>query len=158
MNSNAGKIVAGAAFIFLLAWFSRGSFVGAQAPAFTLRGLYGGDVNLADYRGRSVLLVFWSTSCGICRNELPVVDRLSAELSRKGVSTLTINIADVAGARQFLAAEHIGLATAVDPTGEVARSYGVSGVPRLVLVGPDGKIKHSRTGYTSHAQLSRWAN
>jgi thiol-disulfide isomerase/thioredoxin len=67
-------IAAGTA-VFL---FLRHNEIGRQAPDFALQGAYGGEYRLDSFRGRPVLLVFWNTNCGICRHELPILDRLLA--------------------------------------------------------------------------------
>jgi len=71
------------ATFFFLQW---DSMAGRAAPDFTLDQAYGGRVDLSAYQGKAVLLVFWLTSCGICRHELPVLDRLSAEFRARAAS------------------------------------------------------------------------
>jgi peroxiredoxin len=143
-------IAAGLALVLFL----RHDRIGRAAPDFALQGAYGGQYRLDSFRGRPVLLVFWTTSCGICRHELPILDRLYAEAARNGVEVAGVNIGDVAGAREVMRPLH--LLNLVDPDGSVARSYGVSGVPRLVLIGADGKIKRSAAGLEGEADLREW--
>lgn len=135
-------------------FFLRNSDVGKKAPDFALQGAYGGEFHLDSFRGRPVLLAFWTTSCGICRHELPVLDRLSTEASRRGVDIACVNIGDVEGAREVLRPMH--LINLVDPDGRAARAYGVSGVPKLVLVGADGKIERSTSGWMRESSLRAW--
>lgn len=141
--------VAAALFLFL-----RHNDIGRQAPEFTLQGAYGGDYHLDSFRGRPVLLVFWTTSCGICRHELPILDSLYGEASRNGVEIACVNIGDVDGAREVMRPLH--LLNLVDADGRAAQSYGVSGVPKLVLIGADGKIKHSAAGMEREESLRTW--
>jgi peroxiredoxin len=143
-----------AAFIFLQ-W---DSMAGRPAPEFTLDQAYGGHVDLSAYHGKAVLLVFWLTSCGICRHELPLLDRLSPEFRAHGVEVLAINIRDIEGAREFMAAKHLRLTNLIDPDGETAERYKVSGVPKLVLIGPDGKIRRSAAGWQDEPTLREWLN
>jgi len=143
-------IVAGVAVLLFL----RHSDVGRQAPDFALEGAYGGEYRLDSFRGRPVLLVFWSTSCGICRHELPVLDNLYAEASQNGIEIACVNIGDVAGAREVMRPFH--LLNLVDQDGNAARDYHVSGVPKLVLIGADGKIKRSASGWERAAALRTW--
>jgi thioredoxin-like negative regulator of GroEL len=65
-----------------------------------------------------------------------------------------VNIGDLDGARQVMRPLH--LLNLVDADGSVARSYRVSGVPKLVLVGADGKIKRSAPGMQGEASLREW--
>jgi peroxiredoxin len=143
--------IAAAVLLFL---FLRHSDVGRAAPEFALQGAYGGEYRLDTFRGKPVLLVFWMTSCGICRHELPLLDRMQGEAARDGVEIAGVNIGDVEGAREVMRPLH--LLNLVDREGQAARSYGVSGVPKLVLIGADGKIKHSASGMLSEDRIRDW--
>ena len=143
-------IAAGVAVFLLL----RHNEVGRRAPDFALQGAYGGEYRLDSFHGKPVLLVFWNTNCGICRHELPVLDSLYAEASRNGVEIAGVNIGDVDGAREVMRPLH--LLNLVDADGSAARSYGVSGVPKLVLIGADGKIRRSASGMRGEAALREW--
>ncbi|HTQ58532.1 MAG TPA: TlpA disulfide reductase family protein [Bryobacteraceae bacterium] len=134
--------------------YVRGTQIGRKAPDFDLRGAYGGDYHLDSFHGHPVLLAFWSTSCSICRHELPILDGMRAEANQNGVEIACVNIGDLDGARDVMRPLH--LLSLVDPDGSAARAYGVSGVPRLVLVGADGKIKRFRVGYTPENTIRAW--
>ena len=127
-----------------------------QAPDFTLGEAYGGRVDLNSYRGKPVLLVFWLTTCSICRHELPLLDRLNPEFRARGVEVLAINIRDLDGAREYMATEHMRLTNLIDVDGETAQRYKVSGVPKLVLIGRDGKILRSAAGWQDESVLRDW--
>jgi peroxiredoxin len=135
-------------------FYLRGTQIGRAAPDFALNGAYGGQYHLDSFRGRPVLLAFWSTSCSVCRHELPILDGLRAEASQNGVEIACVNIGDVDGAREVMRPLH--LLNLVDPDGSAAHAYGVSGVPKLVLVGADGKIKHSASGLAGKNTLRNW--
>ncbi len=142
---------AAALVIFLIV---RHGDIGRQAPDFNLQGAYGGAYHLDSFRGKPLLLVFWSTSCGICRHELPVLDTLQGEASKTGVQIACVNIGDVDGAREVMRPLH--MLNLVDADGRAAQSYGVSGVPKLVMIGADGKIKHSSSGMVPEDDLREW--
>ncbi|MFN7994781.1 MAG: TlpA disulfide reductase family protein [Bryobacteraceae bacterium] len=127
---------------------------GRPAPDFALQGAYGGRYHLDSFRGKPVLLVFWTTSCPICRHELPIVNNILPEAMRKGVEVAGVNIGDVDGAREVLRPYH--LLNLVDSDGTAARNYRVSGVPKLVLIGSDGKIAHAAAGFQSADTLLSW--
>ena len=142
-------LILGLAAFFLL----HNRHIGGQAPDFALQGVYGGDdYHLDSFHGKSVLLVFWTTSCGICRHELPILDRVYSAAARNNVEIACVNIGDIDGAREILRPLRFHL-NLVDPDGSVAHSYGVSGVPELVLVGADKKIKWSASGLQSEETL-----
>lgn len=66
--------------------------VGIRAPAFELRNLAGDTVALADYRGKIVLLNFWSTLCIPCTAEMPALNNLHLALAGKGFTVLAVSI------------------------------------------------------------------
>ena len=127
--------------------------VGKPAPNFQLQGAYGGTIDLASLRGRPALLVFWATSCGICRHELPMLSRLASEFG-SSVQFVGVNLGDRQGARDIL--RSLRLTNTVDETGEAARNYSVNGTPKLVLIGRDGKILHENEGAKPESILRQW--
>ena len=147
----AAALVAG---LFL----TRDSVINQPAPSFSLPETYGGRVDLESYRGQPVLLVFWMTSCGICRAELPLLSRIAPELRRKGIAVVAIHLGEADGARDYLRANDIALTSLIDTDGSVSRAYRVSGVPKLVLIGADGKIKRARAGLARQDTLRAWAD
>ena len=150
-----GTAIVGLAAVIIV-FLLRDGMTGREAPDFSLREAYGGQVQLQSLRGRPVLLVFWTTSCGICRRELPVLDRLAEEFRGRGVEMLAINLGDLEGARQYMRENHLNLTTLVDPDGIVGQKYSVNGVPKLVLVGADGRIKRAHAGMQSERTVRQW--
>ncbi len=152
----------GIIFFFLLVaillgvYFTRDASLGRPAPEFSLLESYGGRIDLASYRGRPVLLIFWTTSCSICQHELPVLSRMAPEFASKGVAIVAIHLGGSDQARDYMASNHIDLTSAADPDGEVGRAYHVVGVPRLVLIGSDGRVKRASSGWTSASVLRQW--
>ncbi len=155
-RQTGGLGIVGLCVILLFFALNWDSMAGKEAPDFTLDQAYGGRVDLAAYRGRPVLVVFWLTSCGICRHELPLLDQLRTDFRASGVEILAVNIRDLDGAREFMSGKHLRLTNLVDATGETARKYKVSGVPKLVLIGPDGKIRRSAAGWQDEQTLRGW--
>lgn len=142
--------------ILLGVYFTRDASLGRPAPEFSLLESYGGRVDLASYRGRPVLLVFWTTSCSICQQELPVLSRMAPELASKGIAVVAIHLGGSNQARDYMTSNHIDLTSAADPDGEVGRAYYVVGVPKLVLIGSDGRVKRVSSGWTNPSVLRQW--
>jgi peroxiredoxin len=148
LNKPLWMIVGLAVFLFL-----RNGEVGRKAPDFSLQGVYGGsDYHLNSFQGKSVLLVFWTTGCGVCRRELPILNGLRSDAARSNAEIACVNIGDMDGAREVMRPLRLRL-NLVDLDGSAARSYGVSGVPKLLLIGPDGKIKWTASGLQSEQVL-----
>lgn len=156
MERKHGFALSSMAVMLAVLFLNWDSTAGRPAPDFVLAQAYGGTVNLSSYRGRSVLLVFWTTSCSICRRELPMLDRLRTDFGARGVEVLAVNIRDLDGAREFMASEHLRLTNLIDTDGAAAERYKVQGVPKLVLIGPDGKIRRSAAGWQSERTLRQW--
>jgi len=137
-------------------WFARDANLNKPAPAFSLPETDGGQVDLASYSGRPVLLVFWESSCSICQHELPILNRLEPEFRGHGISVVAINLSGEDDARAYMSSNNIRLKSLYESNGVVARAYHVGGIPKLVLIGKDGKIKRSTSGWTSESALRRW--
>ena len=144
--------------IILGVWLLRDGNLGKPAPAFSLPETDGGQVDLASYSGRPVLLVFWASSCGICQRELPTLNRLEPELRGKGIAVVTINVGGESDARNYMSSNNISLKSLYDSNGKVAQSYHVGGIPKLVLIDKDGKIKRSHSGWMNESALRDWAD
>jgi beta-lactamase regulating signal transducer with metallopeptidase domain/peroxiredoxin len=119
---------------------------GQVAPAFTVQTLDGRQLQLKDYRGKAVLLHFWSTWCKPCVASTPALKEFYEELSQNaGFAMVSLSLDD----DNRRVREHVekhGLAwpqVCLGLGSEVAADYGVSGVPACFLIGPDGKIIYS---------------
>jgi len=99
------------------------------APAFHLSDLQGRPVRLEDYRGRVVLLNFWATWCGPCRDEFPAMERLSKDLGTRGLTVLALNYEEDSAAvsgfvRSYRQGSLVGAALGFrEWGGAAARSY-----------------------------------
>ncbi|MFT4014912.1 MAG: TlpA disulfide reductase family protein [Paracoccus sp. (in: a-proteobacteria)] len=113
----------------------------APVPATPFTDPEGGTHSLADYRGKVVLLNFWATWCAPCREEMPSLDALQAQMGGADFQVLAI----AAGhnpppqIKRFLAEEKIEhLPVLLDPRQALARQMGVMGMPVTVLIDRDG--------------------
>jgi peroxiredoxin len=139
-------------------YLTRDGSLDQQAPGFSLPETYGGRIDLDSYRGQPVLLVFWMTSCGICRRELPLVSRMAPEFRRKGIAVVAIHLGGGDEAREYLRQNDVAVTSLVDADGAVGQAYRVSGVPKLVLIGADGRIKKTDAGMAGESTLREWMN
>jgi peroxiredoxin len=151
-----GAVLLCAAAIIGGLYLTRDADLNRPAPGFSLPETYGGSVGLESYRGRPVLLVFWTTSCGICRRELPAVSRVAPEFRSKGIGVVAIHLGGGDDVRDFMSSNHIALTSLVDTEGAVGQAYHVSGVPKMVLIGADGKIKRTKAGMANESELREW--
>lgn len=116
--------------------------VGAVAPAFTLHRLDGhGNVSLAAYRGKAVVLNFWASWCNPCKSEAKVLQHDWTRY-RSRVVFLGIDYHDLASdARQFVDVHELTFPMLDDGSGNVTHGkYGVSQVPETYVVSRSGRI------------------
>ncbi len=115
--------------------------VGNAASDFSLSGP-GGETTLSSLKGNLVLVHFWATWCPPCREELPSLAKLNGQMAGKPFRLLAISI-DREGnpaVQKLFGQLGIALPVLLDPTSDVAKQYGISGVPESFLVSPGGVI------------------
>ncbi len=112
----------------------------AMVP-FELHALDGSVVRSRDLSGKIVLMNFWATWCGPCKEEMPTLARLQRRLDpdRFALVTITTDL-QRQGIAQFLARLGITLPVLFDEDQEVSRGFLVRGLPTTVLIGPDGML------------------
>ena len=125
---------------------------GTEAPDFTLPDADGKQVSLADFRGRTVVLVFYPSDFSpVCTDQLSVYQEILGEFESRGVQLLGISVDGAFCHRAFRDQLNLTIPLLADfhPKGEVAQAYGVwseeYGVAgrALVMIGPDGAVRWS---------------
>lgn len=122
--------------------------VGDPAPAFKLRTLDGKTVSLADYKGQVVMLNFWASWCGPCRQEMPHLDALQSSLGKAGFAVVGVNVdEDPAAARAFLKKVPVSFTQVSDADNKVAQSYENAAMPTSFFIDRKGNIAAIHQGY-----------
>ena len=115
---------------------------------------------LSEWDGRLVLVNFWATWCGPCRDEMPLLDRVGTAWAEKGLQVVGIAIDDDDAVRRFLQDNPVRYPILVDasdgtdPSLVFGDTRGV--LPYSVLIGRDGKVLEQRAGAFSQASLTGW--
>jgi peroxiredoxin len=121
---------------------------GTPAPAFTLAARDGGKVSLADLTGQVVMINFWATWCGPCRQEMPLLAQLHAKYEPLGFTMLGVNVEpDSAAAVAWLNGVPVTFPILFDTDSAVAGRFGVEGMPSSVLVDRNGQVRYIHRGY-----------
>ena len=122
------------------------NFVMHDAPkpvaAINFDDAQGRSRNLADFKGKVVLLNIWATWCGPCRKEMPALDRLQAALGGPDfeVVALSIDRGGMDAVRKFLADIGIrNLAMYLDSSGQALRTLSALGLPTTLLIDREGR-------------------
>ena len=123
----------------------------APKPAIegSFADLDGASHSLADFRGKVVVLNFWATWCGPCREEMPSLDRLQAGMGGDDLAVVTLATGrnSPQGIARFFEDEGITvLPRYTDSSMGLARSMGVFGLPVTVILGRDGQEVARLTG------------
>jgi peroxiredoxin len=121
---------------------------GLPAPDFALKSSSGENLRLSEYRGNVVMINFWATWCGPCRQEMPLLDELYTRYERVGFSLLGVNIDDDPR-RAMQMIEELGVSFPVlfDSRKEVSKLYEVEAMPATVLVDREGNVRFVHHGY-----------
>jgi len=130
------------------------SLAGKPAFDFSLTGLEGEAVSLADLKGDVVVLDFWATWCGPCRRWMPIVQKAHDALQGKGVRVFAVNLReDAAKVRAYLNQTGVRVPVLMDRDGAVSDRYGARSIPLTVVIGRDGLIVDSLLGVHTATDL-----
>ncbi len=137
--------------LFLLLHCAKKPKEPASAPDFTLQTVEGQEVILSGLRGKVVLLDFWATWCGPCKESIPHLIQLYKSYQDKGFELIgmsTDKAGDVEMVRRFVKSMDIPYPIIMTPD-EVARSYKITGLPTTVLIDKEGKVREKIVGFNS---------
>lgn len=126
---------------------------GDPAPDFRLESLDRGRFYLNQQRGRVVVLTFWSTDCSVCRRELVEFEEYSGRVAGKPVSfaAILVDAENSDAARSIVEGLGVSLPVLLDAGGGVAGRYGVTEVPTMFIIDPEGRVCFLRVGYDETA-------
>jgi|SRR5690625_1397056 len=117
---------------------------GELAPDFVLETLEGETAQLSDYRGKKVLLNFWATWCGPCRQEMPAMQEFYDEYAGE-IEILAVNVTDsekaIDDVQGFIDEYDFTYPTLLDIGTGVSEEYMAIGLPTTYFIGTDGKIQ-----------------
>jgi thiol-disulfide isomerase/thioredoxin len=120
----------------------------APAPNFSLASRGGGSLSLAQYKGQVVMINFWATWCGPCRQEMPLLDAMYKKYKPMGFTLIGVNVEpDSKAADGFLAKVPVTFPVAFDPDSKVSTLYRVQGMPSSVIVDRKGNVRVVHKGY-----------
>lgn len=137
-----------AVFVLMTNVSSAGTPENSPAPDFVLKSRSGTNVRLSELRGQVVMINFWATWCGPCRQEMPLLEMLYQRYRKLGFTLLGVNVEESPSpAAGFLRDVEVSFPVLFDSDNVVSRLYEVSGMPSTVLIDRDGRVRFAHTGY-----------
>ena len=123
--------------------------VGHAAPGFTLKSLDGKEYSLSKLLEKgSVVAAFFKISCPVCQFTFPYLQRLAERYSGDFATVIAISQDDARGTAEFNREYGVKFTTLLDEAGyPISNAYGLSMVPTIFLIEPDGKVKVSCMGF-----------
>jgi len=126
--------------------------VSQPAPEFSLKAIknYSAEkpLSLKDFRGKVVYVDFFASWCIPCRQSLPFLNNIRNRYSDRGFEVVAVNLdEDPKAAMDFIKRFNIDYPVVVDPSGKVAESYGLQGMPNSFLVDRSGKVRDIHIGF-----------
>ncbi|MBE9559176.1 MAG: TlpA family protein disulfide reductase [Proteobacteria bacterium] len=117
------------------------------APALTLKDLNGKTHDLKDYRGQVVLVQFWATYCGPCRQEMPSMNKMKAKMGDVPFKILAVDMGETeAEVKQFVSEVKPEFTILMDEDGQSIGDWKVFAAPSNFIVGPEGNIRYTLFG------------
>ena len=148
----AAALLAALVALALPAWAAADSATDAvapsPAPAFTLQATDGRQVSLAQFKGDVVMINFWASWCGPCRQEMPLLDSIYRKYKDMGFELIGVNVEpDSKAANAWLKATPVTYPVLYDPQSKVSQLYQVQAMPTTVIIDRSGTVRFLHRGY-----------
>ena len=122
--------------------------VGEVPPPIDMPDRNGKKVDLAALRGNVVVVDFWASWCGPCKEELPVLESFHRKYADEGLVIVGINIdTNTKKMNNFLKGSPVSFRIVHDPKIELAQRYEPSTMPSSYFIGRDGKLRYIHEGF-----------
>ena len=132
---------------------------GTPSPIFDFDNNTGGSTKLSDLKGKYIYIDIWATWCAPCRQEIPYLEKLEKKYKEKNITFVSISIdekKDYQKWKEFISAKKLGgiqLIADKDWNSDFILQYEVRGIPRFILIDPNGNIVSSDAPRPSNPKL-----
>jgi len=148
MRNRIAMLPAVLVFTLALALPAWGGVDEVQAPDFTLQSSDGKPVSLAQFKGDVVMINFWASWCGPCRQEMPLLDNIYKQYKDMGFTLLGVNVEPHArNADAWLKQTPVSYPILFDPKSQVSQLYQVQAMPTTVIIDRKGIVRFVHNGY-----------
>ena len=122
-------------------------------PGIAHAGHHADALDLADYRGKVVVLDFWASWCVPCRRSFPWLNEMHARYEKDGLVIIGVNLdQERAEAAEFLEKYPAEFRVHYDSDSSLAEEFGVRGMPSSYVIGRDGTIASEHMGFKVRKQ------
>lgn len=145
----AAALLAAILALALPAWAAADDAVApAPAPGFALMSRSGKEVSLAQFKGDVVMINFWASWCGPCRQEMPLLNSIYRQYKDLGFTLLGVNVEPSSkAANAWLKATPVTYPILYDPRSKVSNLYQVQAMPTTVIIDRKGMVRFVHRGY-----------
>ena len=147
-RSRMKPLLGGLALLIVVASTASALAPGEAPPAIDMPDQAGNKVDLNELKGQVVLIDFWASWCGPCKQEMPVLEELHKKYAKQGLVIIGINIDNnPKKMNNFLKGEPATFRIVHDPKLKVAVKYEPATMPSSYFIGKDGKIRYVHEGF-----------
>jgi peroxiredoxin len=118
------------------------------APAFSLPARGGSTIDLAQFKGQVVMINFWASWCGPCRQEMPLLESMYKKYKPLGFTLLGVNVEpEQKDAESFLKQTPVSFPVVFDAKSQVSGLYNVQGMPTTIFIDRKGNVRLVHQSY-----------
>jgi peroxiredoxin len=130
--------------------------VGRDAPNFSLEQLNGASITLSDLRGKGVVLNFWGTWCGPCKQEMPALQKQYEAYKDKGLVVVGVNIGESPiTVEPFVKQFGVTFPILLDRESQITKLYRIGPIPTTFFIDPDGEVKEIFVGQLNEDMIAQ---
>ena len=116
------------------------------------------EIQFKDYSGKVILIDFWASWCGPCRQSFPWMNQMQSKYAGQGLTVIAINLdSDPADANDFLKEVPANFLLGFDPEGITAEVMNIEAMPMSYLVDRQGNITHRMMGFNTEKKAEHEA-
>ncbi len=118
------------------------------APDFTLKSYSGKNLKLSEFRGEVILLNFWASWCGPCRQEMPLLQELHNKYKGFGFTVMGVNVEENSSkAKGIVKSSRLSFPILFDTQNKVSKLYQIAAMPSTVIIDRNGNMRYLHKGY-----------
>ncbi len=131
-----------------------GTEIGQKAPDFTLQNLSDKKVSLNNFKGKKILLNFWTSWCRYCQTEMPDIQKLHQNYEK--VVIIGVNVGETKGkVTSYMLSNQLNFKVLLDKKKKITNQYLVRGLPTTYIINKKGIIKDKKIGPLDYKQMQK---